>query len=415
MVQCTGKVKSRLTWHAILCIAFFDKSTNSSTSPPVHATVGGAAQSISCAGIPSAEVFGGPEYPGIDSEETFGTPAVLIPQVIVSGILSAESFGAPGINLTISVSGLPSAETFGVPRTNLTIAPSGISSAEFFGAPSLRFDVGPQGIATAETFGNPLLIYDQFVRMTEIPSIERFGGHLVKLLKVPYIAPVRSNPVSGPLRFGLKKLPEKANLKIGMKSIFGLTPVKPAGEKAKTPVVYNQFGSVIFYDSFSGDGYLEDHAPDMGSGWSKVDAGQCQLSGGGVRGISPSASYMTLDSITGDCFAQVKVISAAFPDFSLALKRAADGSDSYSLYVTPGYVELLVFSNGVWGTYDWAYGSYGVGTYTFTSIGDQLRGYVNGELVISLTDSSLTGGHAGLYAGMSSEAFLDDFEYGSVP
>ncbi len=154
-------------------------------------------QSVSPAGIASAETFGSPSLSfgaisvnpsGIQSAETFGSPSLSFGAISVnpSGIQSGESFGSPAINLgpiAISPNGIASEEFFGIPSVTqddtVRIFPQGILSGESFGIPEINaggIDISPAGIQSEESFGVPNLHGSPLTILARgIKSEESFG------------------------------------------------------------------------------------------------------------------------------------------------------------------------------------------------------------------------------------------------
>ena len=167
-------------------------------------------------GILSGEAFGNPQVlqdqilspPGIASEESFGAPVVLCDQILLpSGIVSEETFGAPLVLL------------------HQILYPSSVPPEESFGTPAVGYGLVITGIPSEESFGIPLLKYDQWIYPSGIPTGELSGGHLLKVFeRFPEYRRTIVLPASG-FRFGLKKLPEKLNRDIYLKSKFGLKPL----------------------------------------------------------------------------------------------------------------------------------------------------------------------------------------------
>jgi hypothetical protein len=110
---------------------------------------GGADQTVSPAGIPSAGAFG---VPFMTWDRT-ATPA---------SIGSLEAFGTPRLSTVVVThpATLPPSYGMGVPtlQPKLTASPAGIPSQEAFGVPALEhivLEVGPTGLSSREAFGAP--------------------------------------------------------------------------------------------------------------------------------------------------------------------------------------------------------------------------------------------------------------------
>jgi hypothetical protein len=124
----------------------------------------------------------------IATQETFGTPTVIIPQYIsnAGAITSLEAFGTGKIILYLSPSGIATLETFGTVKVNLKIAPSGIVSIETFGSAKLILYLLPSGILSVEVFGNATVISGaQFLQPPSINSQEAFGTAKINLRVTP--------------------------------------------------------------------------------------------------------------------------------------------------------------------------------------------------------------------------------------
>lgn len=134
-------------------------------------------------GITSAESFGTPqqlkgfiEGTGIASGESFGTTAIRI-ALVCTGIPSGESFGTPQqLKGFIEGSGIGSAESFGTSRFKIIIAPDGVASNEAFGVLGLVDTIVATGIASGESFGLPTMGSLGSIIPTGITSGETFGS-----------------------------------------------------------------------------------------------------------------------------------------------------------------------------------------------------------------------------------------------
>lgn len=131
------------------------------------------AQTISAAGIASAEAFG-------SGAVTAGPVAVTS-----TGIASAEAFGSGSVALTVTSTGIPSAEAFGAGQVEVVgvISSLGIPSAEAFGASVVQLvNLESPGIASAEVFGaGAVLAGPVSVTSAGIGSGEAFGAHRISI------------------------------------------------------------------------------------------------------------------------------------------------------------------------------------------------------------------------------------------
>ncbi len=171
-------------------------------------------------GIPSSEAVGTPTLTnklivpeGIASAETFGTPNLIVPQIItLTGIASAEAVGTPSIVRpdTVIPETIVSAEQVGTPaivRAGV-IEPTGIVSAEAFGTPelvTLEQDVLPEAITSTEIFGTPTIVQYATHRVipTGIGTGLTFGTPTI--VGAPN-APVQPAPIISRERFGLPRI-----------------------------------------------------------------------------------------------------------------------------------------------------------------------------------------------------------------
>lgn len=143
-------------------------------------------------GIASVETWDQPNLTlyinptSIEGTETFGTAIVSVGATTqditnAGAILSDETHGSTGVNLSVSPSEIASAETFGTAQVNLQVLPNSIAGQETFGQPLVTLASGPQAITNAgsitsqETFDNPQIVYDQSLEPTSIASQETFG------------------------------------------------------------------------------------------------------------------------------------------------------------------------------------------------------------------------------------------------
>jgi hypothetical protein len=239
---------------------------------------------------------------GIPSEETFGTPFLVYNQIVTaSGIPSAEAFGNPIVLLakTVSPVGIVSEEVFGNPSINLSLVVSGIASEEAFGEAKVLAHqvIRARGIVSEEAFGTPFLVYNQIVGAQGIASEEMFGGHLVKGPRV--VQPFhRRMPFAAGLRFGLTKLKEKAALSVGLKSVFGMTPLVPADEEVAPAVCFNPEVLNIIFDDWT---------------WLEVEYTVLQpLTLMSVTASSPLLGPITMESAPDYIFGKSSVYSLGF-------------------------------------------------------------------------------------------------------
>jgi hypothetical protein len=129
---------------------------------------------VALTGVASAEAFGAPTVTtgavsiapsGIGSAQTFGAARIAaVRYVLLGGIASGEAFGAPlaAIHLNLRPAGIASGQAFGQPRvrrkrtTTAVITPTGIVSRQAVGTPTLgrgAVTIAPVGIASAEAVG----------------------------------------------------------------------------------------------------------------------------------------------------------------------------------------------------------------------------------------------------------------------
>lgn len=147
-------------------------------------TVAGGPQNVTLTGIPSAEAFGAVDLSqtvdltGIPSAEAFGAPD-FAQRVGLTGIASAEAFGAitmfqPPLGQTVTLTGIATAEAIGgITDLNQRVSLTGITSAEAVGAIDLNQRIQLTGITSSEIFGGVDL--SQRVLLTGIASAETFG------------------------------------------------------------------------------------------------------------------------------------------------------------------------------------------------------------------------------------------------
>jgi hypothetical protein len=134
------------------------------------ATVVPGQVAITTTGISSAESFGSSTITrgavtvsptGIGSAEAFGITIVIPAGLVIvpAGLASAEAFGTTTVSpgpVAISSVGIASAEAFGTLIVQPGVVVTGIPTAEAFGAPTLAsiVFVSPTGIASSEAFGS---------------------------------------------------------------------------------------------------------------------------------------------------------------------------------------------------------------------------------------------------------------------
>lgn len=129
-------------------------------------------QSVTLAGVASAEVIGSPtlvagavgaDAGGVASAEAVGTPQLTTSvNVTASGIPSAEAVGTPLLTVggVLAPDGVPSGEAVGTPTVApgaASTTPGGVPSAEAVGTPALTLTVTTAGVPSAEAVGTPAL------------------------------------------------------------------------------------------------------------------------------------------------------------------------------------------------------------------------------------------------------------------
>jgi hypothetical protein len=142
-------------------------------------------QSVPVSGVASAQAFGAPTVKtaitraptGVSSAQAFGTPTVKASFLrTVAGVPSAQAFGLvlPQVAGKTSVPGVASAQSFGAITFRLTGVPvsvAGVPSAQAFGKLGLKFTV--TGIPSAQQFGSINLLYRAPVG--GVASAQQFG------------------------------------------------------------------------------------------------------------------------------------------------------------------------------------------------------------------------------------------------
>ena len=131
----------------------YDSSASTAPKLSVDYSTGGSPQTITPAGVASAEAFGG---------STLAAGAV---SVAPAGVASAEAFGAAAVlagGALVAPAGIASGEGFGVAvlaAGAVSVAPAGVSSVEAFGSAELAAvaTIAPAGIASGEAVGIPVL------------------------------------------------------------------------------------------------------------------------------------------------------------------------------------------------------------------------------------------------------------------
>ncbi|KKL47192.1 hypothetical protein LCGC14_2338010, partial [marine sediment metagenome] len=145
----------------------YDADTAKATKLDITYTAGGA-QTITGAGIASAEAFGS------------ATVALAVQTITGSSIASAEAFGGATVSTTVTVTAgaIGSLEAFGAATitTTVTITGSGIASAEAFGSASVAAVITGAGIASAEAFGGATITTTLTFTADGIASLEAFGA-----------------------------------------------------------------------------------------------------------------------------------------------------------------------------------------------------------------------------------------------
>lgn len=123
----------------------------------------------------------------IGTAEAFGTPQINLSITAAGAVASAEAFGTAKVNQNIAGAGaIASVEAFGTAKVNLSVAPTGITSAEAFGAPTVLIPqtVSPSSIASAEAFGTSRVNLN-IVSAGAIASTEAFGTARANLSIAP--------------------------------------------------------------------------------------------------------------------------------------------------------------------------------------------------------------------------------------
>lgn len=140
--------------------------------------------SVAPSAIATAEAFGNATVSGTAPAQT----------ITASAIASAESLGAPQVNLSVAVSGIGSTETVGTARLDLRIEAASVASAEAFGAATIQAvapaqEIAPSAISSAESFGAAVVAMeggDQAIVVGSIAGAEAFGTPALGL----YVDPV---------------------------------------------------------------------------------------------------------------------------------------------------------------------------------------------------------------------------------
>jgi len=146
-------------------------------------------QTIPVSGVASAQSFGaiklalkfGPG--GVPSAQAFGTPTIKTAiSRSVGSVSSAQAFGALTIKSAIakSVTGVSSAQSFGTPTTKAVIVKpvAGVGSAQSFGSLTIKTVVktGPGGVPTAQAFGTITPKATVTRTVTGLGSAQAFGA-----------------------------------------------------------------------------------------------------------------------------------------------------------------------------------------------------------------------------------------------
>ena len=164
---------------------------------------------VTFVGVGSTSVF----YPiGITSGEAFGTPQITGTNqtILLTGIPSVEHVGSPVVIYTqfVNLTGVASAETFGAATTKFGVALTGIASAEAVGSPNVQQRIDLTGIVSDETIPVPVLSWTLFVDMFGIFD-EDFGTQTIQMTISPSGVPSDET-------FGTPQ----CNLRIDLQGIF---------------------------------------------------------------------------------------------------------------------------------------------------------------------------------------------------
>lgn len=155
----------------------------------------GSPQSKAVTGVSSAQAFGaiktnlGRPVGGVPSAQAFGVPSAKATITrAVGGVSSAQALGAPTIKTTVrpGVGSVPSAQAFGTVTPIVTgggtqiVAVAGRGTAQAFGTPTVKatFKVAPAGLGSAQAFGSVTAIAvapPQTKVVSGVASAQAFG------------------------------------------------------------------------------------------------------------------------------------------------------------------------------------------------------------------------------------------------
>ncbi len=167
--------------------------------------------------------------------------------------------------------------------------------------------------------------------------------------------------------------------------------------------------------SSASDNFSRPDGP-LGPNWTDFSDGGMSISSGNVTGTAGqlTGDMWSADTFTSDQFSQVQVTSAQVTGTQWvgpAVRAQSSGQDAYvGIYFgNNGSPVLMLFkrSGGAWsqlgGTYN--SGALAAGaTLEVTAVGSTIDFLLNGKVVISATDSSITGGAPGIMANGAGQA-----------
>lgn len=148
-----------------------------------------------------------------------------------------------------------------------------------------------------------------------------------------------------------------------------------------------------FSDTFTDVDYtaLEDHTPDVGTGWTRIAGGighgSFRIATGGVSlGVVGSGMYTPADSIADDQAVEFTVASGAVDDYLALLRHDGNASaTTYRFQISGGVVVLRIINAGAPGSTLASGGSVVAGDVVrYEAIGaTTLNAYVNGSLAFT--------------------------------